>query len=86
MLVKIVLDRGGMRSMLQSEGVRAVVMGHAVAVASKVRGNGNVVRHPLRVEAWSYTTDRAMGAITMMGPMGLPVEAKYGPLKKAVGS
>lgn len=80
--------KGIQEAALNSPEVRAAIDALGAEVAGVVATDSHVVRHGasktlLRVEEHSYTTDRAAVAVTLAGPDGLGVEAKYGPLMRA---
>lgn len=83
--MKIRLDRGGMRAMLQSDEVAAAVSD----VADGVMANVDLPpqhAHRVDVEVDTYTTDRAAAAVTLAHAGGLGIEAKYGVLARAASA
>lgn len=81
--VKIKLDHGGMREMLQSEDVRAELAERAEAVADTVRAHQSIVRNEMPVGRDSHTTDRAVESVSIEHAGGIAVQAKYGVLTDA---
>ena len=83
--------KGIQEAALNSPEVRAAIDAIGAQVAAHAAANSDVIRHGtgetgLRVEESSYRTDRVAVAVTLAGPDGIGVEAKYGPLSQAARS
>lgn len=87
--MKVRLDHDGIGRVLKSAEVAAAVSRIADEVATAANADPDVQRHAagptgMRVEVRDYTSrDRAASAVTLAGPDGVGVEAKYGPLGRA---
>lgn len=78
----VVLDRAGMRLMLQSIPVRMEITKISNRIADQVRTDPAIIRHNAEVEVEHYTTDRAASAVLIKDAVGMGIEAKYAPLKR----
>lgn len=77
------LDVAGVREILQSDGLRAVVDGLADEVATTVRASlppGTVV------EVRRYTTDRGAASVVIADVRGMAWQARDGVLTRAAGA
>lgn len=82
---KLKLDHPGIKEMLMSAEVAAIVAAVAETVAGNVSEsarNGDAIP----VDVSEYTTDRAAAAVTLAHPAGLGKEAKYGTLSSAAAA
>jgi hypothetical protein len=82
MLVRLELDRRGIREFLQSQEVHRMVNGAVTDIKSRVRahlppGTPVVVRE--------YTTDRGAASITIADVRGMAWQARDGVLTRAAG-
>ncbi|SCL33015.1 hypothetical protein GA0070616_4613 [Micromonospora nigra] len=84
--MKVRIDYDGVREILKSAGVGALIDGATSAVAAQAATHQSVVRHRMPVESDRYQTDREAGAVTIAHAGGLAVEAKYGALAQAAAS
>ncbi|MCX5119215.1 hypothetical protein OG992_18680 [Micromonospora sp. NBC_00362] len=90
MSIKVKLNRRGMRELLRSEGVQAVLGRKAEAVAVEVEAAGirvdgapGRVALPVTVDV-TAGTERARATVTLDHPSGLAVEAKHGILTSSI--
>ncbi|OZV74771.1 hypothetical protein CA850_29785 [Micromonospora echinospora] len=84
--MKVKIDYDGVRAILKSEGVGALIDGATEAVRAQVASHQSVVRHRMPVDADRYQTDREAGAVTIAHAGGLAVQAKYGALTQAAAA
>ncbi len=84
--VDIKLNRAGMREVLTSEGVRAVLRREAEEVAARARASAPVGTGEYRdsIGVVSDTTDRAVERVTATAPHALVVESRTGNLARAL--
>jgi hypothetical protein len=82
------LDHGGIGSLLKSSEMAAEVRVVADAVAGNVASQGLTTEagENVTAEVDTYTTDRAAASVTIDGPWGLGMQAKYGALTKAASA
>ncbi|GAA1406265.1 hypothetical protein GCM10009639_53930 [Kitasatospora putterlickiae] len=78
--VEFVLDPAGVREVLHSPGVRAMVDEAAARIAEQVRGS---VTAPETVRVDAYTTDREAAAVTIADRRGMVWQARDGVLTRA---
>jgi hypothetical protein len=89
-VTRVKLNRRGMRALLRSEGVQAVLGRKARAVAAQVeaagiRVEGTPGRKPLPVTvAVGAGKERARAAVVLDHPSGLAVEAKHAALASSI--
>lgn len=81
--VEFVLDTGGVREILQSPEVRAMVDQAAAEIADRVRAG---VRAPEAVQVDAYTTDRQAAAVTIADRRGMAWQARDGVLTRAAAA
>lgn len=84
--VRVTLNHAGMRELLTSPGVTALVAGRAASVAASigpeyVTSEGHVV--PILNGVIPGRTQRAGAAVTLAHPAGLAIEGKHGVLAQA---
>ncbi|MEU5668950.1 hypothetical protein ABZ749_01005 [Micromonospora sp. NPDC047753] len=84
------LNRRGMRNLLRSEGVQAVLVRKAEAVAEQVEAAGirvdgvpGRIALPVTVDV-AEGVERARATVTLDHPSGLAVEAKHGILTSSI--
>jgi hypothetical protein len=78
---KFKLDRGGVKSILQSSAVADIVEAAAQSIAEDVRDV--VGREEMEVTVTPYNHDRAARSVTIAHSGGLGVQAKRGALTRA---
>lgn len=85
---KVVMNRAGVRTLLRSEEVRALLTPHAEQTAARARASAPVdtgaYRASIHVE--HATTDRAVERVVADAPHALLVEARTGNLARALGA
>lgn len=79
----VVLNRAGMALMLKSPQVREEITRTAERIGDQVRTDPAINRHNAEVKVEHYTTDRAASAVLIKNAVGVGIEAKYSPLKRA---
>ena len=82
------LDLGGLAELLQSPKVAAALLGEAEGIASRVVATAH--DGPVQVKVYpriasNMRIPRASVAVTMAHPGALAIEAKHGPLIRALG-
>lgn len=82
MLVRLQLDRAGIREFLRSEEVRRMVDGAVVDIKSRVRAK---LPPGTPVTVKEYTTDRGAASITIADVRGMAWQARDGVLTRAAG-
>lgn len=73
-------DRSGIKELLKSPEIAALINATARRVASSVQADD------LPVEVDQYTTDRRAASVTIAHPAGLAMQAKHGALTKAAAA
>ncbi|MCD2139523.1 hypothetical protein [Rhodococcus pyridinivorans] len=83
--MKLRLDRAGVRELLISQPVRAMVDGVAAQVAANLRSS---LRPDIAetVQVSSYTSDRAAASVAICHPAGKGMQAKHGSLTRAAAA
>lgn len=81
MLERLELDSAGIREVLRSEEVRALVDGAAEDVRARVRAK---LRPGVRVQVRKYTTDRGAASVTIADVRGMAWQARDGVLSRSV--
>lgn len=88
--VRVKLNRRGMRDLLRSEGVQAMLAGKAEAVAEqveaagiRVEGTPGKVALPVTVDVGAGT-GRARARVILDHPAGIAVEAKHAVLASSI--
>lgn len=81
--VEFVLDSGGVREILQSPEVRAMVDEAAGQIADRVRAG---VKAPESVQVDAYTTDRQAARVTVADVRAMAWQARDGVLTRAAAS
>ena len=82
------LDLGGLAELLQSPKVAAVVLAEAEGIASRVVATAHDGPVPVNVHprvASGMRVPRAAADVVLAHPGGLAIEAKHGPLMRALG-
>ncbi|MGW7247699.1 hypothetical protein [Streptomyces decoyicus] len=82
MLKSFRLDSRGVREVLKSEGMRAVVDGAAESIAAHARGSVGTAKVVVR----SYTTDRGAATVEVQDVRAMSWQARDGILTRAAGS
>lgn len=82
MLERLELDRAGIRQVLQSPEVRAMVNGAVTDIKSRVRAH---LPPGTTVTVKEYTTDRDAASITIADVRGMAWQARDGVLTRAAG-
>lgn len=85
---KVTLDRGGVRELLSSAGVRGALGVQADAVREAAVRSAPVATGEYRdgIERASVTTDRAVERVVATAPHSNLVEARTGNLARALGA
>lgn len=85
---RVVLNRGGMRELLNDPGVRAELARRMDAVAQAATASAPVESGVYRdsIRRQSVTTDRAVERVVADAPHALLVEARTGTLARALNS
>lgn len=79
----VVLNHAGMKMMLNSPPVRAEITKISNRIGDQVRTDPAIIRHSSEVKVEHYTTDRAASSVLIKDAVGMGIEAKYAPLKRA---
>jgi hypothetical protein len=85
-MAEVRLNRKGIREVLTSEPVRALLHAKAEEVAATVRAQGHITSDgtPLPVEVVAERdTDRAAVSVAILHPSGIGMEARHGLLRRA---
>lgn len=86
--VKIKLDSGGMKALLNSAEIRAELTTRAERVMSAAQGGAPVEsgEYQRSIAVVQDTTDRAVARVTSTAPHGIIVETATGNLSRALDS
>lgn len=87
MTVQIKLDRGGIREVLNSQGVRSALRKEAEEVSARARSSAPVDSGEYRdsIVVVSATTDRAVERVTATAEHAMLIESRTGNLRRALG-
>lgn len=84
--LKITINREGMIEMLKSEDTARALTTAAEGIAGRVRLPArHQGRVPVRVNAPHMARFSAASSVSLAHAAGLPIEAKYGSLRRAAG-
>lgn len=84
---KVKMDNRGARELLNSDGVRALLVQRAEAVAARARATAPVESGAYRdgITVQTVTTDRVVARVGSTAPHAHLVEARTGNLARALG-